>query len=46
VPAATLRVAIDFWPIATRVIFDPDWAMIQLGLLVSYPNFNFFEYSL
>jgi len=42
-----LRVAIDFRPIATQVIFDPDWAIIQSGLLylnISYPNFNFFEY--
>jgi len=45
----THRVAIDFRPVATQVIFDPDWAIIQSGLLylnISYPNFKFFEYSL
>jgi len=39
------RVAIDFRPIATQVIFYPDWAIIQSVLLylkISYPNFNFF----
>jgi len=29
VPAATFRVAIDFRPIATQVVFDPDWAIIS-----------------
>jgi len=48
-PAATLRVAIDFRLIATQVIFDPEWTIIQSGLLylnISYPNFNFFDHSL
>jgi len=47
--AATLRVAIDFRPIATQVIFDLDWTIIQSVLLylnISYYNFNFSEYRL
>jgi len=31
------RVVIDFRPVVTQVIFDPDWVIIETGLL--YLNF-------